>query len=66
MIDQPRQTARELLVDLLGDAHALHTVVVAARATGSIRLTCSCDAIAWAVATDANIAAVRGVPQVAS
>jgi hypothetical protein len=66
MSEQPNLTARELLVELLGDTHALHTVVVAARATGSIRLTCSCGATAWATATDANIAAVRGVPGVAS
>jgi hypothetical protein len=66
MSEQPKLTARELLVDLLGDPHALHTVVLAARATGSIRLTCSCGATAWATATEANIAAVRTVPGIAS
>lgn len=59
-------TARELLVDTAGDAHALHTVLSKTKMhKGAITFRCSCSMICEVSATLGNITALRNVPEIA-
>ena len=56
-------TARELLVDVAGDDHALHTVMERTLAVrGAIKFICSCGVVCEVAATEANVKALIFVP----
>jgi hypothetical protein len=61
-----RSTARELLVQVGGDAHQDHTVVARERASRSvIRFRCSCGSTFGVPVSDGSEDALRNVLQVA-
>lgn len=56
------RTARELLVYVAGEDHALHSVIGKKKPFGGeIRFVCSCGQPFEVAATDANLAALRNV-----
>lgn len=65
--DTPKMTSRELLVDVAGEDHALHTVIARTGArNGSIEFACSCGVRCSVIATKENELSLRNVPLVAS
>ena len=61
--DVCRRTARDLLEEVGGPTHALHTVVAQVAARGkAIVITCSCRSTFKVPGTQDNVDALRNVP----
>lgn len=59
-----RMTARELLVDIAGNAHAIHSITKRHRVLeGKITLECSCGKVFRAAATQEAKDALKNVPE---
>lgn len=59
-----RITARELLVEIAGKDHVLHTVVgvLPDSPTGRIAFRCSCGTLCFASASPENVLALQNMP----
>ena len=57
-------TARELLVEVAGKDHALHSVVakLADAPKGRLTFRCSCGTLCYALASEENVLALQNVP----
>lgn len=63
---QDRMTARDLLEKILGEEHALHTIVAKgkpSRISAVMKFKCSCGVTELAATTKANTDALRNVPE---
>ena len=61
-----RMTARDVLISVGGERHALHTVMSKSRVKWVLSIKCSCGESFEVTATEQNTAGLRNVAEVAS